>query len=103
MRRSLIWLWCQPPSVRIQVPGGVPGYETVQWIALSAPRGIPKFALDRLNAEVAAGMKSPDLRERLSGQGYQPEPSTPQYLADYVKVELARFGKLIRAINLKDE
>jgi tripartite-type tricarboxylate transporter receptor subunit TctC len=91
------------PEVPTIAESGVPGYETVQWIALSAPRGIPKAALDRLNAEVAAGMKSPDLRERLTGQGYQPEPSTPQYLADYVKVELARFGKLIKAINLKDE
>ena len=85
------------------VPVGVPGYETVQWIAMSAPRGIPKSAIERLGTELAAGVKSPELRERLSSQGYDPEVCTPQQLADYIKVEFARFGKLIRAINLKDE
>ena len=91
------------PTVPTIAESGVPGFETVQWIAMSAPRGTPKFAIDRLNAEIAIGMKSPELRERLAGQGYQPEPSSPQQLTETVKVEFARFAKLIKAINLKDE
>ena len=91
------------PKVPTVAESGVPGYETVQWIAMSAPRATPKPMIDRLNAELAAGVKSPELRERLSSQGYDPEVCTPQQLADYIKVEFARFGKLIRAINLKDE
>jgi tripartite-type tricarboxylate transporter receptor subunit TctC len=91
------------PKVPTVAESGVPGYETVQWIAMSAPRATPKPVIDRLNAELAAGVKSPELRERLSSQGYEPEVCTPQQLADYIKVEFARFGKLIRAINLKDE
>ncbi len=91
------------PDVPTVAESGVPGYETVQWIAMSGPRGMPKPVIDKLNAELAAGNKSPELRERLSSQGYDPEVCTPQQLADYIKVEFARFGKLIRAINLKDE
>jgi len=91
------------PKVPTIAESGVPGFETVQWIAMSVPRGTPKPAIDRLNAEIAAGMKSPDLRERLAGQGYQPEPSSPQQLTETVKVEFARFAKLIKTINLKDE
>lgn len=91
------------PDVPTVAESGVPGYETVQWIALSGPRGMPKPVIDRLHAELAAGVKAPELRERLSSQGYDPEVCTPQQLADYIKVEFARFGKLIRAINLKDE
>jgi tripartite-type tricarboxylate transporter receptor subunit TctC len=91
------------PKVPTVAESGVPGYETVQWIAISAPRATPKAVIDRLNAELAAGVKSPELRERLSSQGYDPEVCTPQQLADYIKVEFARFSKLIRAINLKDE
>ena len=91
------------PKVPTIAESGVPGFETVQWIAMSAPRGTPRPAIERLNAEIAAGMKSPDLRERLAGQGYQPEPSTPQQLSETVKIEFARFAKLIKAINLKDE
>jgi tripartite-type tricarboxylate transporter receptor subunit TctC len=91
------------PKVPTVAESGVPSYETVQWIAMSAPRSTPKSVIDRLNAELAAGVKSPELRERLSSQGYDPESSTPQQLGDYIKVEYTRFGKLIRAINLKDE
>jgi tripartite-type tricarboxylate transporter receptor subunit TctC len=91
------------PDVPTVAESGVTGYETVQWIAMSGPRGLPKPVIDKLNAELVAGNKSPELRERLSSQGYDPEVCTPQQLAHYIKVEFARFGKLIRAINLKDE
>ncbi len=91
------------PKVPTIAESGVPGFETVQWIAMSVPRGTPKWAVDRLNAEIAAGVKSPELRERLSAQGYDPESSTPQQLADTIKVEYVRFGKLIKSIGLKDD
>ena len=91
------------PKVPTIAESGVPGFETVQWIAMSVPRGTPKGAVDRLNAEITAGVKSPDLRERLAAQGYDPESSTPQQLADTIKVEYARFGKLIKSIGLKDD
>ena len=91
------------PKVPTIAESGVPGFETVQWIAMSVPRGTPKWAVDRLNAEIAAGVKSAELRERLSAQGYDPESSTPQQLADTIKVEYARFGKLIKSIGLKDD
>ncbi|MDB5810446.1 MAG: hypothetical protein JWN94_2568 [Betaproteobacteria bacterium] len=91
------------PQVPTVAESGVPGYETVQWIAMSAPRATGKPVIERLNAELVAAAKSPELRERLSAQGYDPEACTPQQLGDYIKVEFARFGKLIRAIHLKDE
>ena len=46
------------PNVPTIAESGVPGYETVQWIAMSVPRGTPKWAVDRLNAEIAAGVKT---------------------------------------------
>ena len=91
------------PLVPTVGESGVAGFETVQWIAMSAPRATPKNVIDRLNAELVAGNKSPELRERLSSQGYDPEVCTPQQLADYIKVEFTRFGKLIRSIGMKDE
>ena len=90
-------------KLRAVAESGITGFETVQWIAMSAPRGTPKAVIDRLNTELIAGNNSPVLRERLSSQGYDPEVSTPQQLANYIKVEHARFGKLIRSIGMKDE
>jgi tripartite-type tricarboxylate transporter receptor subunit TctC len=91
------------PRVPTVAESGVPGFETVQWIAMSAPRGTARPVIERLNAELAAGVKSPELVERLSSQGYDPAVSTPQQLGDYIKVELARYRKLITTIGLKDE
>ena len=91
------------PRVPTVAESGVPGYETVQWIAMSAPRGTPRPVIERLNAELAAGVKSPELVERLSSQGYDPAISTPQQLGEYIKIELARYKKLITTIGLKDE
>jgi tripartite-type tricarboxylate transporter receptor subunit TctC len=91
------------PLVPTVAESGVPGFETVQWIAMSAPRGTPRPVIERLNAELAAGIKSPEVLERLSSQGYDPAISTPQQLGDYIKLELARYKKLISTIGLKDE
>jgi tripartite-type tricarboxylate transporter receptor subunit TctC len=91
------------PLVPTVAESGVKGFETVQWIAMSAPRGTARPVIERLNAELAAGVKSPELIERLSSQGYDPAASTPQQLGDYIKVELARYKKLINTIGLKDE
>ena len=91
------------PNVPTVAESGIPGYETTQWIAMMAPRATPRNVIDRVNSEVAAGLKSAELRDRLASQGYNPESSTPQQLADYIKAELARYGKLIKTIGLKDE
>jgi len=81
----------------------VPGFETTQWIAMHGPRGTPREVVERLNTAISASMKSPEFRERMNSQGYDAESSTPQQLAQRIKSEFARFGKLIRDIGLKDQ
>ncbi len=82
---------------------GVPGYDMRGWNAMVAPRATVKTAVDRLNAEIVATLKSPEARERLAAQGYEPEAGTPQQLGDMIKSELARYGKLIKAVGMKAE
>ena len=91
------------PNVPTIAQSGVPGYETIQWIALHGPRGMSREAVERLNATVAASVKSQDFRDRMAAQGYDAEGSTPQQLTARIKSELERFGKLIKTIGLKDE
>jgi tripartite-type tricarboxylate transporter receptor subunit TctC len=81
----------------------VPGFETTQWIAMHGPRATPREVVERLNAAITASVKAPEFRERMNSQGYDAESSTPQQLAERIKSELARFGKLIRDIGLKDQ
>ena len=82
---------------------GVPGYEMRGWNAMAVPRGTPKAVVERLNAEIAATIKSPEVRERLASQGYEPEAGTPQQLGDMIKSELVRYGKLVKAVGMNAE
>jgi tripartite-type tricarboxylate transporter receptor subunit TctC len=91
------------PGTPTVMESGVPGFETSQWNAIVGPRGTPKAAVDRINAEWAAGLKSAQLRERLASQGYEPDSTTPQQLGEYMKLEFARYARLIKTIGLKDE
>jgi tripartite-type tricarboxylate transporter receptor subunit TctC len=82
---------------------GVPGYEMSGWNAMALPRGTSKAVVERLNAEIVAILKSPEVRERLAGQGYEPEAGTPQQLGEMIKSELLRYGKLVKAVGMKAE
>jgi tripartite-type tricarboxylate transporter receptor subunit TctC len=93
-------LAAQTPTI---AESGVPGYDMRGWNAMVAPRATPRPVIERLNAEIAATIKSPEARERLAGQGYEPEAGTPQQLGDMIKSELARYGKLIKAVGMKAE
>ena len=81
----------------------IKGYEMTPWNAMFAPRGTPRGIVDRLNREAVAGLNSPEVGQKLAALGYDAAASTPEGLRDHVKVELVRYGKLIKAIGFKDE
>ena len=91
------------PEAPTMAESGVTGYEMRGWNAMVAPRGTPAAIIARLNAEVVAMIQSPEARERLDAQGYEPEASSPQQLADLIKSELARYAKLVKVTGLKIE
>ena len=91
------------PDTQTIAEGGVPGYDMRGWNAMVAPRGTPRVAIDKLTTEIAAIIKSPDARERLATQGYVPESGSPQQLAEMIKSELVRYGKLIKAVGMQAE
>ena len=73
------------------------------WNCIVAPRGTPAVIVKRLNAEVVAGFKQPDVLERLRKQSIEPVAGTPEQLAAFMKSELARYRKLIKAVGLTVE
>jgi tripartite-type tricarboxylate transporter receptor subunit TctC len=91
------------PETPTLAEGGVAGYDMRGWNAMVAPRATPRAAVDRLNSEIAAIIKSPEARERLAQQGYEPEAGSPQQLGDMIQSELARYGKLVKAVGMKAE
>ena len=81
----------------------VKGYEMTPWNAMFAPRGTPRAIVERLNREVVSGIRSPEVGQKLTALGYDAAASTPEQLREHVKLEIVRYGKLIKAIGFKDE
>jgi tripartite-type tricarboxylate transporter receptor subunit TctC len=80
---------------------GLPGYEMAAWHMLLAPAGTPREIIARLNAEATRGLAQPDAKERLAAQGFDVVTGTPQALADYIKVDIARSAKIIHEAKMR--
>ncbi|MBE9604858.1 tripartite tricarboxylate transporter substrate binding protein [Acetobacteraceae bacterium H6797] len=90
-----------PDLPTIAESGGLPGFEAVQWYGLVAPTGTPRPIIEKLNQEVARILKDPTLKQRLSAEGAEAKPGTPEEFGAYITSERERWGKLIREANLK--
>jgi tripartite-type tricarboxylate transporter receptor subunit TctC len=66
-----------------------------------APAGTPQPIISRLHKDLTAVLKSPDIRDALLARGIDAESSTPDEFTSYIKSESAKWGKVIRAANLK--
>jgi tripartite-type tricarboxylate transporter receptor subunit TctC len=75
---------------------GYPGFEAWAWQGFVAPAGTPRDVVLKLNAEFVKVMADPSIRQRLSESGFEPQTSTPEQFAAYMKSEIAKWGKVIR-------
>ena len=77
---------------------GVKGYECYTWNAIFAPAKTPKPIVDKLAAAMKQSLADPVVIKRLQDTGVDPTPdSTPDKLAEFVKVELAKWGAIVKA------
>ncbi len=81
----------------------VPGYEASGWYGLGAPRQTPAEIVDRLNKEMNAALAQPDMKARLNDLGAVPMTSTPAEFGAFLTADTAKWGKVIRAANIKPE
>ena len=86
----------QLPDVPTMQEAGVPGYEASVWLALLAPANTPRDIVVKLNAEINRLMATPDTKQALYDAGVEVSPSTPQAMADYMVLELERWGKVVK-------
>jgi len=91
------------PTVPTMVEAGVPGYEASAWFGIVAPARTPAAIVDRLNSEVNRSLNLPEVRERLEQQGAEPAPGTPADFGAFIKAEIAKWGKVVKASGAKVE
>jgi len=89
------------PDVPTIAEMGLPGYEGILWIALMAPAGTPKAAIDRLAASAAKAARAPDLVARFQSDGVELIGSTPAELGALIARELPQWRDLAKAANIK--
>ena len=91
------------PEVPTIAEGGVTGYEHILWSMLVVPAATPKEIVARLNREAVKALSAPDVRERYAGMGVEPTGSTPEQAAAYLKSEIDKYAKVVKAIGLRIE
>jgi tripartite-type tricarboxylate transporter receptor subunit TctC len=81
----------------------VPGYEATVWLGIGAPRNTPAEVIDKLNKEVNAGLADSKIKARIADLGYKAFASSPPEFARFIADETEKWGKVIRAANIKAE
>ena len=84
------------PDTPTMDEAGVKGFEMVAWQAVYAPKGTPKAIIDRLNKEIVATVKSPEVREKMAATGIEVVGSSPEELTKFMQKEIPRWAELIR-------
>ena len=91
------------PEVPTIAEAGVPGYEHILWGMLLVPAATSKDVIARLNQEAVKALNASDVRERYSGMGVDPAPSSPERAAAYLRSETDKYAKVVKAIGLRIE
>jgi tripartite-type tricarboxylate transporter receptor subunit TctC len=81
----------------------LPDYEVVQWYGVLAPAGTPKDVVDRLHGEIARAIANPKLAQVLTNMGLQPTSNTPDEFRALIKLEIEKWGKVIKAAGIRGE
>src|SRR5262245_592345 len=81
----------------------VPGFEASIWLGIGAPRNTPAEIVDRLNKEINAGLMNPKIGEQLVVLGGTAVAGSPADFGKLIADETEKWGKVIRAVNIKPE
>jgi len=89
------------PELPTVAESGLKGYESSQWYGMLAPAGAPAEVLGLLNSHVVKIMQAPEMKQRLTGEGLVAVGSTREQFAAHIKIELAKWAKVIKASGAK--
>jgi len=82
---------------------GVAGQEADTLTGIVAPAGTPKEIVELLAREIAKGVQKPDVKDKLAALGFNPVANTPDEWAARIKVEIEKWGKVVKDANLRIE
>jgi tripartite-type tricarboxylate transporter receptor subunit TctC len=89
------------PDVPTVSEAGVPGYEAVIWLGIMAPAATPKPIVEKLNAEINKVLSRPDIQEAWAKQGAVPMIMTPAEFDTYLREDIEKWAKVVKASGAK--
>ena len=91
------------PEVPTVAEAGVPNYEATIWLGLMAPKGTPQKVVDKLNADIAAVMNRPDVKDNWAKQGAVPMLMRPNEFEQYLRADIEKWAQVVRVSGAKPE
>ena len=91
------------PQLPTIAEAALPGYEATSWYGVLAPAATPKEIVARLNSEIVKAVANSDTAERLAGEGANPSAGTSEQFGNFIRSEMARWGKVIKATGARIE
>jgi len=91
------------PDLPTMMESGVPGYEATNWFGTAVPAKTPPAIVAKLSQDIGRVLHLPDVRERLLAQGMEPVSNTPEEFSTYVRSEMTKWAKVVKASGAKAE
>ena len=88
------------PDLPTVAEAGLPGYAVTVWFGMLAPAKTPVEIINRMQTEIARGLKTPAVRERLTAMGAEPSGNTPDEFAGFLRSEIAKWRKVVKSAGL---
>ena len=91
------------PDVPTIAEAGVPGFEVLNWYGIAMPSGTPQAIVRKLNKDLLAALATPVMADALFGQGLEPAGGTPTEFGTFIKSEMVKYAKVVKAANIRAE
>jgi len=91
------------PDIPTIAEQGLPGYEANNWYSVLAPTGTPPAIITKIHADLAKVVQLPEIKERFSGLGMEARAMPPTEFTVYLKSEIGKWAKVIKAAGVKPE
>lgn len=91
------------PELPTMIEAGVPGYEAANWFGTVVPAKTPPAIVSKLSQEIGRVLRMTDVRERLLVQGMEPVGSSPEEYSAYLKSEITKWARAVKASGAKAE
>ena len=91
------------PDAPTMIEAGVNGFEITAWFGFMAPAGVPPAIIQKVSADVARLVATPEVQARMLGDASEPVGSTPDDYAAFIKSEIAKWAGVVKQANMKPE